>query len=59
MGAGPAERGKPRGTSKGGGMQNGGMLFGGVQFGSMQFGGDAQLGVTRSIAARPSESSNR
>jgi hypothetical protein len=55
MGAGPAsERGKPLGTSQAGGMQTGGMMFGG-----MQFGGDAQLGVTRSIAARPTESSNR
>jgi putative membrane protein len=60
MGAGPAsERGKPLGTSQAGGMQTGGMMFGGMRFGSMQFGGDAQLGVTRSIAARPTESSNR
>jgi putative membrane protein len=60
MGAGPAaERGKPLGTSQAGGMQTGGMMFGGMQYGGMQFGGDAQLGVTRSIAARPTESNNR
>jgi predicted outer membrane protein len=60
MGAAPAsDRGKPPGTPQAGGMQTGGMMFGGMQFGDMQFGGDAQLGVTRSIAARPTESSNR
>ena len=31
----------------------------GLQAGGMQFGGDAQLGVSRPIVARPSESSNR
>lgn len=60
MGAGPApERGKQAGVAQAGGIQSGGMLFGGMQFGGMQFGGDAQLGVTRPIAARPTESSNR
>lgn len=55
MGAGPAaEHDKPLGTAQAGGMQKGGM-----QFGGMQFGGDAQVGVTRPIAARPSESSSR
>ena len=32
---------------------------GSPQFGGMQFGGDAQLGVPRPVAARPSESSTR
>ena len=31
----------------------------GLQAGGMQFGGDAQMGVSRSVAAWPSESSNR
>jgi putative membrane protein len=51
MGAGPEPRG--------GGLQSGGLQFGGTQSGGMVFGGAAQLGITRPIAARPSESSNR
>lgn len=60
MGAGPGpERGRPTGAEQAGGMQSGGMQFGGMQFGGMQFGGDAQLGATRPISARPTESNTR
>jgi predicted outer membrane protein len=53
MGAGPAaQRSKPSGSAQAGTQD--GMLFGGVQYG-----GDAQLGATRSISARPNESSSR
>jgi predicted outer membrane protein len=36
-----------------------GAAAGGMQFGGLEFGGSAQLGVTRPVAARPTESSNR
>jgi putative membrane protein len=49
MGSGPAP----------GGMQSQSLQFGGTPSGAMEFGGAAQLGVTRPIAARPSESNTR
>lgn len=55
MGAGPLP---PRGK-RAAGPQDGGVQSGGMRFGGMQFGGDAQLGVTRPVAARPTESNTR